>query len=203
MPPKRKSTRKKTSTPALGTPPAPPAPTGPAPVPATVPGAATLSVAQFQALMNSINASNSNRGSIQVKSTAPIWKDIKDDAGNVIIKKDEVSHFFTKVLKLSNLQVNFLLTKGIDEPADFGELDKDGIDAVFTNGKKVQPFKGRTQTLIKQLCDWVQYLRNTNQTLIPEYLDATMMENHAIALKLLTDSKDVKKSTGWTTKAYQ
>ena len=126
--------------------------------------------------------------------TAPSdWNKTVD--GNVIalLTEPKVKYFFMGELLLSNKQIHILRTEGITHPIDLAQFDSEDCDAVIKSVKGLRvPLGGLSQILLKQACDFMQYLESTDREIKDAYLLWTVIKNHAIQFKAIKDLKTNK-----------
>ena len=90
-----------------------------------------------------------------------------------LLTADAVKNFFVKELGLSPKHINILRKEGITYPIDFAQFDSEDFDSVIKSVKGLNvPLPGLSQILLKQACDYIQFLVSTGREIKDDYRSA-------------------------------
>ena len=159
---------------------------------------------RFTALEAAVTAANANANATATPPTngnnneptftaQSDWNKTVD--GNVIalLTVPKVKGFFKDELSLANKHIHILRTEGIIHPIDLAQFDSEDCEAVIKSVKGLRvPLGGLSQILLKQACDFMQYLESTGREIKDAYLLRTVIKNHAIQFKAIKDLKTNK-----------
>jgi len=109
-----------------------------------------------------------------------------------LLTPSAVKNFFVKELGLAAKHINILRKEGITHPIDFAQFNSEDFDSVIKSVKGLNvPLPGLSQILLKQACDYVQFLVSTGREIKDDYLiKRDSIKNHAMQFKAIKEAKD-------------
>ena len=108
-----------------------------------------------------------------------------------LLTADVVKNFFVKELGLAAKHINILREEGITHPIDFAQFDSEDFDSVIKSVKGLNvPLPGLSQILLKQACDYIQFLVSTGREIKDDYLKRDSIKNHAMQFKAIKEVSD-------------
>ena len=138
-----------------------------------------------------------SRASSNVNNTMPSftpqadWSKAINGIHTPLLTADAVKDFFVKELGLSPKHINILCEEGITHPIDFAQFDSEDFDLVIKSVKGLNvPLPGLSQILLKQACDYIQFLVSTGREIKDDYLKQGSIKNHAMQFKAIKEAKD-------------
>ena len=140
-----------------------------------------------------------SRASSNVNNTMPSftaqadWHKVVNGVQVPLLTADAVKDFFVKVkeLGLSPKHINIFREEGITHPIDFAQFDSEDFDSVIKSVKGLNvPLPGLSQILLKQACDYIQFLVSTGREIKDDYLKRDSIKNHAMQFKAIKEAKD-------------
>ena len=121
----------------------------------------------------------------------PDWNKTVNGVQVPLLTSDVVKDFFVKELGLAAKHINILREEGITHPIDFAQFDSEDFDSVIKSVKGLNvPLPGLSQILLKQACDYIQFLVSTGREIKDDYLKRGSIKNHAMQFKALKEAKD-------------
>ena len=125
-----------------------------------------------------------SRASSNVNNTMPTfppdddWETVEN---GTLLTPSAVKNFFVKELGLAPKHINILRDEGITHPIDFAQFDSKDFDSVIKSVKGLNvPLPGLSQILLKQACDYIQFLVSTGREIKDDYLKRDSIKNHAM-----------------------
>ena len=121
----------------------------------------------------------------------PDWEKTVNGVQVPLLSPNVVKDFFVKELGLAAKHINILREEGITHPIDFAQFDSEDFDSVIKSVKGLNvPLPGLSQILLKQACDYIQFLVSTGREIKDAYLKRESIKNHAMQFKAIKEAKD-------------
>ena len=119
------------------------------------------------------------------------WTKTVNGTQTTLLTEPIVKDFFVTGLGLAAKHVNILREEGITHPIDFAQFDSEDFDSVIKSVKGLNvPLPGLSQILLKQACDYIQFLVSTGREIKDDYLQRDSIKNHAMQFKAIKEAKD-------------
>ena len=119
------------------------------------------------------------------------WHKVINGVQVPLLTADTVKDFFVKELGLSPKHINILRKEGITHPIDFAQFNSEDFDLVIKSVKGLNvPLPGLSQILLKQACDYIQFLVSTGREIKDDYLQRDSIKNHAMQFRAIKEVKD-------------
>lgn len=119
------------------------------------------------------------------------WTKTVNGTQTTLLTEPVVKDFFVSELGLAAKHVNILREEGITHPIDFAQFDSEDFDSVIKSVKGLNvPLPGLSQILLKQACDYIQFLVSTGREIKDDYLKRNSIKNHAMQFKAIKEAKD-------------
>ena len=119
------------------------------------------------------------------------WHKVVNGIQVPLLTANFVKNFFVKELGLAPKHINILREEGIIHPIDFAQFDSEDFDSVIKSVKGLNvPLPGLSQILLKQACDYIQFLVSTGREIKDDYLKQDSIKNHAMQFKAIKEAKD-------------
>ena len=114
------------------------------------------------------------------------WHKVVNGVQVSLLTADVVKDFFVKELGRAAKHINILREEGITHPIDFAQFDSEDFDSVIKSVKGLNvPLPGLSQILLKQACDYIQFLVSTGREIKDDYLQRDSIKNHAMQFKAI------------------
>ena len=88
---------------------------------------------------------------------------------------------------LAPKHINALRDEAITHPRDLANFDSGDFNPVIRSVKGKAALPGLAQIRLKQVCDFFQYVLDTERTMKDQYLTAESLKSHAIQFKAMKE----------------
>ena len=119
------------------------------------------------------------------------WEKVINGTSTTLLTPSAVKDFFVKELGLAPTHINILRKERVTHLIDFAQFDSEDFDSVIKSVKGLNvPLSGLSQILLKQACDYIQFLVSTGREIKDDYLKRDSIKNHAMQFKAIKEAKD-------------
>ena len=119
------------------------------------------------------------------------WEKVINGTSTTLLTPSAVKDFFVKELGLAPTHINILRKERVTHLIDFAQFDSEDFDSVIKSVKGLNvPLPGLSQILLKQACDYIQFLVSTGREIKDDYLKRDSIKNHAMQFKAIKEAKD-------------